>query len=154
MKSRVQFKFPTPNSWGSNSPPRGRLIIKFPPPRDGKVSNARGMPGGGECCSLDLTDTLSYRNKSAITFRIVKLIIVCLIDVFSIFIQSWSKVKMFHEFENKEFHFREKWALNAWRELVWCSVSLHLFNIYDDLKCFKPFIVAVYLPKNVVVCMI
>ena len=30
MKSRVQFKFPTPNAWGSNSP-----------------SNARGFPRGG-----------------------------------------------------------------------------------------------------------
>ena len=25
MKSRVQFKFPTPKAWGSNSPPPGRL---------------------------------------------------------------------------------------------------------------------------------
>ena len=25
MKSRVQFKFPTPNAWGSNSPPPRRL---------------------------------------------------------------------------------------------------------------------------------
>ena len=141
------IKFPTPGKTDNQIPSSsGRQSVKCP-------GYARGR-GGGECCSLDLTDTLSYHNKSAITFRIVKLIIVCLINVFSIFIQSWSKVKMFHEFENKEFHFREKWALNAWRELVWCSVSLHLFNIYDDLKCFKPFIVGVYLPKNVVVCMI
>ena len=36
MKSRVQFKFPTP--WKT-------LIIKFPPPWDGKCVNARGVPG-------------------------------------------------------------------------------------------------------------
>ena len=37
QKSRGQFKFPTPNAWESNFPtPWKTLIIKFPPPRDGK----------------------------------------------------------------------------------------------------------------------
>ena len=48
MKSRVQFKFPTPNAWGSNSPPPWKtLIIKFPPPRDGKGVKCPGEWGGG-----------------------------------------------------------------------------------------------------------
>ena len=47
MKSRLRFKFPTPYTWGSNIPtPWKTLIIKFPPPRDGKCV----MPGrkGGD----------------------------------------------------------------------------------------------------------
>ena len=48
MKSRVQFKFPTPKAWGSNSPPPGRLWSSNSLlPGMAKVSNARGMPRGG-----------------------------------------------------------------------------------------------------------
>ena len=49
MKSRVQFKFPTP--WKT-------LIIKFPPPRDSKGVKCPGYARGGVCWSFDLTDTL------------------------------------------------------------------------------------------------
>lgn len=28
---------------------------------------------------------------------------------------------------------------SKWRELVWCSVALHLFDIFDDLKMFETF---------------
>ena len=43
MKSRVQFKFPTPKAWGSNSPPPGRLWWSNSLlPGTAKVSNARG----------------------------------------------------------------------------------------------------------------
>ena len=59
MKSRVEFKFPTSKAWGSNSPPPGRLWWSNSLlPGTAKVSNARGMPGGGACWSFDLTDTL------------------------------------------------------------------------------------------------
>ena len=48
MKSRVQFKFPTPKAWGSNFPPPGKtLMIKFPPPWDGKDVKCPGAGGGG-----------------------------------------------------------------------------------------------------------
>ena len=44
----MQFKFPTPKEWGSNSPPPGRLWSSNSLlPGTAKVSNARGMPGGG-----------------------------------------------------------------------------------------------------------
>ena len=40
MKSRVEFKFPTP--WKT-------LMIKFPPPRDGKGVKCPGYARGGAC---------------------------------------------------------------------------------------------------------
>ena len=53
MKSRVQFKFPTPKAWGSNSPPPGRLWWSNSLlPGTAKVWNARGMPGGGGMLKL------------------------------------------------------------------------------------------------------
>ena len=47
IKSRLPIKFPTPYEWWSNALP----------PRQEKVSNARGIPGGGGCWSFDLTGT-------------------------------------------------------------------------------------------------
>ena len=57
MKSRVQFKFPTP--WKT-------LIIKFPPPRDGKGVKFSGYArgGGGGCWSFHLTDTLDSHTNT------------------------------------------------------------------------------------------
>ena len=58
IESAVQI-FPTPNAWGSNSPPpAGRLIIKFPPPREKGVKCPGDAWERGGCWSFDLTDTL------------------------------------------------------------------------------------------------
>ena len=60
----MRFKFPTPNAWESNFPtPWKTLIIKFPPPRDGKDVKCPGYArGGGACWSFDLTDTLEKQS--------------------------------------------------------------------------------------------
>ena len=61
MKSRVQFKFPTPKAWGSNSPPPEDKGVKCP-------GYARG--GGGACWSFDLTGTLRKYFTTVWKFRI------------------------------------------------------------------------------------
>ena len=68
MKSRVQFKFPTPKAWGSNSPPPPTLEDS-----DNQIPSSQGrqrcqMPGvcrggGGACWSFDLTGTLAPKLK-------------------------------------------------------------------------------------------
>ena len=68
MKSRVQFKFPTPKAWGSNSPPPGRLIIKFPPPRDGKGVKCPGYARGGGHVEASIWPIHNNKNNGLLVF--------------------------------------------------------------------------------------
>ena len=54
--------------WSSNSPPPGRLMVKFPPPRDGKGVKCTGYARGGGCWSFDLTDALLNCNNTKDNF--------------------------------------------------------------------------------------